>query len=294
MVVTQGEINARSAWKTAHGRRIRVAGSQDVLGIARILEAGWRGVLAPAGFSSHQDAAMAVEFIPAAHARAITARVEAARQRALDRCGVPPAAPDAAYWQTLFETNAAEVLAAVPTVRITPGCVVRYRFFGQHGGDLLVRPFVARATTDVESIRQLIDWHPAPDSVAASEAHRPTQDVELLYRHCSYEPTATGVFEYWLVMQELWASQRWAHSHVIASAAELSQITANPGWEVVHPVEAYEPAVVRSDGAARLAVLVHCPLRSFEITLQQIEIAADHSLRYGVPVLVASGPRGYV
>ena len=224
---------------------------------------------------------MAVEFIPAAHVRVTTSRVEAARQRALDRCGVPPPSPDATYWQTIFEATAAEVLTALPAVQITPGFVVRYRFFGQRGGDLLVRPFVARATTDVEAIRQLIDWHPAPDSVASSEAHRPTQDVDLLYRHCSYEPTATGVFDYWLAMQELWASQRWAHSHVIASAAELSQITAAPGWEVVHPVEAYEPAVVHGDGVAHLAVLVHCPLRSFEITLQQIEIASDHSLRYG-------------
>jgi len=244
-------------------------------------------------FRRIKGAAMAVEFIPLAHVRATTARIDTARQRALDRCGVPPASPDAAYWQTLFESNAAEVLAAFPTVGITLGCVVRYRFFGQHGSDLLVRPFVARATTDVETIRQLIDWHPAPDSVAASEAYRPTQDVDLLYRHCSYEPTATGVFEYWLVMQEVWASQRWAHSRVIASAAELSQITANSGWDVVHPVEVYEPAVVWGDGTARLAVLVHCPLRSFEVSLQQIEIAADHSLRYGEPVLVASGPRGY-
>jgi hypothetical protein len=28
--------------------------------------------------------------------------------------------------------------------------------------------------------------------------------------------------------------------------------------------------------------------------LQQVEIAADHSLRYGAPVLVAAGPRGYL
>src|SRR5262249_20685148 len=161
-------------------------------------------------------------------------------------------------WQTIFETTAAEVLAALPAVQLTPGFVVRYRFFGQRGGDLLVRPFVARPTTDVEAVRRLLDWHPAPDSVAPADAHRPTRDVDLLYRHCSHEPTATGVFEYWLAMQELWASQRWAHSHVIASATELSQITAAPGWQVVHPVEVYEPAVVRSDGTARLAVLVQC------------------------------------
>jgi hypothetical protein len=237
---------------------------------------------------------MAVEFVPAAHVRATTQRVDAARQQALDRCGAPPTAPEADYWQTVFEATAAEVLAVLPAVQIASGFVVRYRFFGQRGGDLLVRPFVARLTTDVEAIRQLLDWHPAPDSVAPSEANRPTQDVELLYRFFSYAPSAIGVFEYWLMMQELWASQRWAHSHVIASAAELSQITANPGWEVVHPVEAYEPAVVRSDGAARLAVLVQCPLKRCELALQQIEIAADQSLHYAEPVLVATGPRGYM
>jgi len=117
--------------------------------------------------------------------------------------------------------------------------------------------------------------------------------VALLYRHFSYPHTAVGVFEYWLAMQELWASERWAHSHVIASAGDLSQITAGDGWEVLHPVEVYEPAVVRSNGSARLAVLVECPLRRFEISLQQIEIGEDQSLRYGEAVLVASGPRGY-
>ena len=84
------------------------------------------------------------------------------------------------------------------------------------------------------------------------------------------------------------------HSHLIVSAAELSQITAGDGWEVVHPVEAYEPAVVRTDDSARLAVLIQCPLGRLQITLQQIEIAPDQSLRYGDPVLVASGPRGYI
>ena len=80
-------------------------------------------------------------------------------------------------------------------------------------------------------------------------------------------------------MQELWASQRWTHSHLIASAEELSQITAAEGWQVVFPVEAYEPAVVRSDATARLAVLLHCPLGRFQINLQQVDIATDQSLR---------------
>lgn len=234
---------------------------------------------------------MIVEFIPAAHVRAVSLRIEEARQRALDRCGPPPQLADTRYWETLFEANAAEVLATLPEIRLPEGFVVRYRFFGQRNGDLLVRPFVARATTDVDTVRQLLDWHAPPDAAAALAV--PTQDVELLYHHFSFPHTALGVFEYWLAMQELWASQRWSHSHLIASAEELSQITAGAGWKVDHPVEAYEPAVVRSDGGARLAVLLHSPLRQFAITLQQIEVGADQSLRYGESILVASGPRGY-
>jgi hypothetical protein len=237
---------------------------------------------------------MAVEFIPGAQVRAVTQRVEEGRQRALDRCGVPPNRTEAAYWERLFEANADEVLAALPAVRLPDGFVVRYRFFGQGGQNLLVRPFVARSGTDISAVRRLLDWHPAPDSVAGAQIGAATQDVELLYRHFSFPRTAVGVFEYWIAMQELWASQRWTHSHLIASAAELSQITSSGGWEVVRPVEAYEPAVVRADAGARLAVLVQCPLSRFEITLQQIEVGADQSLRYGEPVLVASGPRGYL
>jgi len=237
---------------------------------------------------------VSVEFIPAAHVRETTRRIEEARQRALDRTGVAPPRPEAGYWEPLFEANAAEVLAALPSVRLTAGFVVRYRFYGQRGRDLLVRPFVARSGTDVDTVRQVLDWHPSPDSVAAAHTGLPTQDVELLYRHFSFPDTAVGVFEYWLAMQELWASARWAHSHLIASAAELSQITAGEGWQVIHPVEAYEPAVVRAQHGGRLAVLLQCPIGRFEITLQQIEIAADQSLRYGEPVVVAHGPTGYV
>jgi hypothetical protein len=237
---------------------------------------------------------MSVEFIPAADVRTLIRGVEEARQRTLDRAGVPPAFSDARYWEALFESNAAEVLAVLLQVTLPPGFVVRYRFFGQRDQDLLVRPFVARATTDIETVRRLIEWHPPPDADATAPARARTQDVEFLYRHFRFPRTAMGVFQYWLAMQELWASQRWAHSHVIASAAELSQITAGEGWEVLHWVETYEPAVVRGEGGSRLAVLLQTPLRRFEITLQQIEIATDQSVRYGAPVLVASGPRGYM
>ncbi|MBI1813768.1 MAG: hypothetical protein HYR72_02185 [Deltaproteobacteria bacterium] len=237
---------------------------------------------------------MSVEFIPAAHVRALTKRIEAARQRAVDRLGVPPAQPDTRYWEELFEANAAEVLAAIPTVQLATAFVVRYRSYGQQGRDLLVRPFVARAGTDVDTVRQLLDWHAAPDAVASALASAPTQDVELLYRHFTFPRTAAGVFEYWLAMQELWASARWAHSHLIASADELSQITAGEGWQVMHPVEAYEPAVVLAADSARLAVLVQCPIGRFEIALHQIDVNADQSLSYGEPVIVAHGPKGYV
>jgi hypothetical protein len=237
---------------------------------------------------------MMVEFVSAADVRAVMRRIEAARQRAVDRCGSAPPSAEARYWEHLFETNAAEVLAVLPAVQLSSGFVVRYRFFGARGHDLLVRPFATRSGTSVEAVRRLLDWHAPPDSAASTLAGYPTQDVELLYRHFSFPPTAAGVFEYWLAMQELWASQRWTHSHLIASAEELSQITAGEGWQMVHPVETYEPAVVRSDGSARIAVLAQCPLRRFEITLQQVDIAADQSLHFAEPILVASGPRGYL
>lgn len=237
---------------------------------------------------------MTVEFVPAAHVRAVTSAIAAARQRALDDCGVPPRVPEAAYWEETFEANAAAVLAAIPDVELPFDRCVRYRFFGQRGRDLLVRPFVARTTTDVNRIRQVLDWHPPPDALASGGAGGPTQDVELLYRHFSFPDTAVGAFDYWLAMQELWASVRWVHSYVVASAEEWSRIVTREGWEVLHTVQAFEPAVVRADGSFRLAVLVESPLQRFQIALNQIEIGPEHALRYGEPVLVASGPRGYV
>jgi hypothetical protein len=240
------------------------------------------------------SSAVSVEPIPAAYVRDVAARIHAARQRAVAGYRPAPQLPDARYWEGLFEANATDVLAELPSVTLPEGFVVRYRFFGQRSSDLLVRPFVARSTTDVETIRQLIDWHPAPDSLATSPTLMPTQDVQLLYRHFSFPATALGYFDYWLAMQELWASGRWVHSHLLASAEELGSITAGGGWEVLRPVEAYQPSVIRTAAGARLAVLVQTSLRRFEISLQQIEIAADRSLRYHESILVASGPRGYL
>lgn len=237
---------------------------------------------------------MSVEFIPAARVRDLVERLQAARQRAVDQCGPPAAgAASAEYWELLFERNAAEVMATVPAVTLPAGFVVRYRFFGMRERDLLVRPFVARAATDVDTVRRLLDWHAPPDSQPAGAAAGYAGDVELLYRHFEFPRTALGYFEYWLVLQELWASQRWAHAHLIASASELSQITGGPGWEVIEPVQVYEPAVVLAGADARLAVLVESPLERFAIHLEQIDIGLDQSIRYAPRVLVASGPKGY-
>ncbi len=238
---------------------------------------------------------MSVEFIPAAHVRDLAQRLQAARQRAVDECGPPVAgAASDEYWELLFERNAAEVMATVPAVTLPSGFVVRYRFFGMRERDLLVRPFVARAVTDVGTVRRLLDWHAPPDSRPSDAAATAARDVELLYRHFTIPRTAVGYFEYWMVLQEIWASQRWAHAHLIASASELSQITSSPGWTVVEPVQVYEPAVVLSDDGARLAVLVESPLERFAIHLDQIDIGLDQSIRYAPPVLVASGPKGYL
>jgi len=121
-----------------------------------------------------------------------------------------------------------------------------------------------------------------------------TLDVELLYRHFDFPRTAVGFCDYWVTMQELWASSRWVHSRIITSADELSRITAGDGWDVVHQVQAYEPAIVLTSDSAQLAVLLQSPLRRFAIHLEQIEISADHAVRYGESLLVASGPRGYL
>ncbi|MBI3781922.1 MAG: hypothetical protein HY270_00825 [Deltaproteobacteria bacterium] len=237
---------------------------------------------------------MSVEFVPADHVRVTLKNVHEARRRADDAVGSPGAEPGAEFWEALFEANAVEVLSTLPDVKLTAGHVVHYRFFGQRGSDLLVRPFVARATTDIEPVRRLIEWHAPPDSLNLAARHVPTQDVALLYRHFTFAMTAIGVFDYWVAMQELWASARWTHSHIIASAAELSQLTSDSTWQMLHSVEACEPAVVVDDHTARLAVLMGCPLNRFEITLQQIDLLSDKSLRYGDPILVAAGPKGYV
>ena len=237
---------------------------------------------------------MAVHFVSAGVVRDLRKRILDARQQVSEQLegDVSPERPE--YWQRVFEDNAAAVLAVLPRVRLKPDYVVRYRFYGRRGADLLVRPFVARATTDVETIRQLIDWHPPPDSVAPSLRSRADRDVDLLYRHFEYEASTEGRFEYWLAMQEVWASARWVHSTVIADADELRALTGDSGWEIDHPLERCEPAIVWEDGVARLAVPVLCRLEQQAIALHQLEIHTDQRIEFVNAIPIARGPRGYL
>jgi hypothetical protein len=236
---------------------------------------------------------MEVQHIDADTVRTLRQRIADARQAAT--ADTPEArrdADDPHYWQRVFESNAAAVLAVLPRVRLAAGHVVRYRFYGRQGSDLLVRPFVVRAAADVSTFLTLLDWHAPPDTTTPTSAA--TQDVELLYRYFEFEPTAQGAYEYWLAMQELWASQRWIHSTVLADASELSQLTAGPHWRIDRPVERVEPAVIRggADASTQLAVLLHCPLERHTVTFNRVRIAPDQSIELAESLVVALGERG--
>ncbi len=238
---------------------------------------------------------MSVEFVPAATVRDVMRRVEEARQRAIERLPPPPAGEDdPQYWEQVFEVNAGEVLGALQRVQLGAEQMVRYRFYDRRGGDLLVRPFVAGATTDVDPIRQLIDWHAPPDSIAASLRDRPARDVDFLYRHFRFERSAPGYFEYWVAMQEMWASARWIHSHIIADGEEFAATAEREGWVIRQPVERFEPAVVREEAGAELAVLAYCPLEHQTVGLHRIRIGADQDIRFLETIPVAQGPKGYI
>lgn len=202
-------------------------------------------------------------------------------------------ADDAAYWQQVFEANAAALFGNLERVHLTPGYVVRYRFYGRRGNDFRIRPFVARADTDVSSMMRLLDWHEPPDAARSGEAGI-GRDIELLYGHFTLEPSAAGAFEYWLAMQELWASQRWIHSTVIVDAEHFAQLTASPDWIVERPVERVEPAVIRDGDGSHIAVLVHCPIDRHLVTFHRVRITAQQAVVYAESILVAHGPRGYV
>ena len=239
---------------------------------------------------------MSVEFVPPSVVRDLMARVGRARQAVTARFPhAPDRLDDPAYWEAVFETNAAAVLDALRRVQLASGYAVRYRFYGRVGGDLLIRPFVARAGTDVSAVRRLIDWHAAPDSVAPALQAQPTQDAQFLYRHFTFERSAAGFLEYWVAMQELWASARWVHSRVIVDADDFAEITGSSDWQLDRPLERFEPAVIlEADNGAHLAVLIYCQLEQATIGLHRIEIGKDQSVRFVEAIPVAQGPRGYV
>ena len=238
---------------------------------------------------------MHVEHLDPSVVRGLRETIADARRQASE--AMPEArqyADDPSYWQELFERNAAAVLAALPRVRLADGHAVRYRFYGRRDGDLLVRPFVTRAGSDLTVILKLLDWHAPPDASAPTSGGA-SQDVELLYRFFTVEPTAAGAFEYFLAVQELWASQRWIHSTVLADAAELAAVIAGGDWRLDRPVERVEPAVVRGgvDGT-QIAVLVHSPLGRHAVTFHRIRIAPDQGLEFAESLLIAAGPRGLI
>ena len=236
---------------------------------------------------------MQVEHVDAAEVRALRDRIAAARRSASE--STPEArrdADDPEYWQDLFERNATAVLDVLPKVHLAAGHALRYRFYGRRDGDLLVRPFVTRAGSDLTIILKLLDWHSPPDATAPTGAGV-SQDVELLYRFLSYDDSATGAFQYVLAVQELWASQRWIHSTVLADAEELAQLTAGGDWRLERPVERVEPTVVRGgDDGTHLAVLIHNPLSRHTVTFHRLRIAPDRSIEFAESLLVAAGPRG--
>ena len=237
---------------------------------------------------------MGVEHLAPALVNDLNERVARARRQASEQ--FPESrqhADDPAYWQEIFEANAAALLSALRRVQLSDGHVVRYRFYGRRGNDFLIRPFVARAGTDVSAMMRLLDWHAPPDAARAIE-NVAARDVDLLYRHFTFEPSAAGAFEYWVAMQELWASQRWIHSTIIADSEQFALLTSAADWQVDRPVERVEPAVIRDVDATQIAVLLHCPLDRHMVTFHRVRIPADQSIDYAESILVAHGPRGYL
>jgi hypothetical protein len=236
---------------------------------------------------------MAVEHLPPALVRDLADRLALARRRASEEVPESRAdADDARYWQRVFEGNAAAVLGVLTRVQLAPDHVVRYRYYGRRGSDFLVRPFVVRHGTDVSAVLRLLDWHPPPDASRGERGSEP--DIELLYRHFQFEPSPAGVFEYWVAVQELWASQRWIHSTIIADAEQFAELTAGADWQVERPVERVEPAVVRDAEINQIAVLLYCPIERHNITFHRIRVLPDRSVEFAESILVAHGPRGYL
>lgn len=237
---------------------------------------------------------MSVDFVSPVEVEDILRRVEEARSSGESQR--PESTPNSTeYWQEVFEVNAACVLAALPRVHLETAHIVRYCFYGRQGSDLLVRPFVARPATELSAVRALIDWHPPPDSIAPAMLHRPTRDVDFLYRYFTFEPSPVGYFEYWVAMQELWASARWVHSRVIADSIQFDAVTTDREWRVDQKLERYEPAVITDEEeGVQLAVLLYGQLKTRTITLHRIQIGADRGITFLESIPVAYGPRGYL
>jgi hypothetical protein len=240
---------------------------------------------------------MGVEFVAAEFVHELQSRVSEARGRAAQAFAhVPPpgAAGEAEHWEQVLEANAREVLGILRHTHLAPGVSVRYRYYEQSGGVFRVRPFVARPDTDVTAVKRVLAWHPPPDARRGS-APTVDRDVDLLYRHFTIERSAAGLFEYWVAMQELWASSEWAHARVLATAEELSALLARPDWRSELTPDHCAPAVIEGgDGAFHLVALVYTAVRQHAVHLEQVQIGRDLSLHYQTPVLVALGPRGYL
>lgn len=232
--------------------------------------------------------------IPSSHVADALARLAAARKSAEDDENQGSGRFGALDWERCLARHAKETLARFPHIVLRPRVRVQYRYFGEQGGEVRVRPFVAPEGFSREQAQRVITWHPAPDSMTPRERAAPHADVELLYRHFTFPRTPTGYFDYWLVMQELWASSRWVLSSPIATKQEFEARTCAAGWEVVAACEAYEPAVVVEGNRACLAVLVYCPVERFEIALQRITVDERQAIQFDDPIVVARGPRGYV
>jgi len=201
---------------------------------------------------------------------------------------------DADYWQGILETNAAAVIDSLEHVRLADDYAVRYRFFERRENELRVRPFVARATTDVTAVRAALAWHAPPDSGPVDQRLRANRDADLLYKHFSFADSAIGVFHYWLAMQEVWASADWVHTRVVTDRQHFAEIVGSADWQIEQEVETHAPLVLRRPEGAHLAMLLYSPLHRHSIALQQIEIDAGRGIVFAEPITVAAGPRGYI
>jgi hypothetical protein len=94
-------------------------------------------------------------------------------------------------------------------------------------------------------------------------------------------------------MQELWATAQWIHSRIVVDGSHFAELTAGADWQLEQELETYEPAVIRTNDGAHIAVMMYCPLKRHSIALHRVHIDSDQRVTYGDPIAVATGPRGY-